>query len=197
MIIDLKRCVGCDACTVACSIENQTPADIFWAPVIHQEIGSYPHSKVAFLPVLCMHCDDPPCMKACPTKAIRKRSDGIVIVDQDVCAGHGACVSACPYGALTLNESPKNQYKEGPIPPDEASRSRHKVRTAQKCTFNHKRVDQGLEPACVTVCPTKCRVFGDMDDPNSKPNEYVRERGQDPMPLKPECKTKPNVLYLK
>jgi Fe-S-cluster-containing dehydrogenase component len=197
MVIDLKMCVGCDACTVACSMENQTPAGVFWAPVIHQEVGKYPHAKIAFLPTLCMHCDDPPCMKGCPTKAIRKREDGIVIVDQDVCAGHGACVSACPYGALTLYETERTQYKEAVTPQDEAARKRYKLRAAQKCTFNHRRVDQGLNPACVTVCPTQCRCFGDLDDPNSWPNRHVRERGQQPMALRPELGTGPNVKYLR
>lgn len=193
----MKRCVGCDACTIACAMENQTPAGIFWAPVIHQEVGKFPNSRVSFLPTLCMHCDDAPCMKACPTKAIRKRKDGIVLVDQDVCAGHGACVSACPYGALTLHETPRTYYRDAMTPLDEASRKRYKIRTAQKCTFNHKRVDQGLEPACVVACPTQCRIFGDLDDLDSKPNKYLRERGEKPLPLLPELKTRPNVLYIK
>ncbi|MHB8566196.1 MAG: 4Fe-4S dicluster domain-containing protein [Nitrososphaerales archaeon] len=196
MIIDLKRCVGCDACTVACAMENSTPSDIFWAPVIHQEIGKFPNSKVVFLPTLCMHCEDPPCMKACPTKAIRKRNDGIVLVDEDVCAGHGSCVSACPYGALSLYENQKSQYREGTTPLDLATKSKFKIRTAQKCTFNVSRTDRGLDPACVVACPTQCRIFGDLDDPDSKPNKYVKERGSIPLPLLPELKTKPSVLYL-
>lgn len=197
MIIDLKRCVGCDACTVACAIENNTPAGIFWAPVIHQEVGEFPNSKIAFLPTLCMHCEDPPCIKGCPTKAIRQRKDGIVIVDKDICAGHGACVSACPYGALSLYQERKTQYSEASTPLDEMTNAKYKVRTAQKCTFNHASVDRGMEPACVRACPTHCRIFGDMDDPNSKPNQYIKRRGETPMQLKPELGTKPKVLYLK
>jgi dimethyl sulfoxide reductase iron-sulfur subunit len=197
MIIDLKRCVGCDACTVACAMENQTPSGIFWAPVVHQEVGKFPNSKIVFLPTLCMHCEDPPCMRACPTKAIKKRKDGIVFVDDETCAGHGSCVSACPYGALSLYEESQARSSESLNPLEQASRKRYKLRTAQKCTFDINRTDKGLDPACVVVCPTQCRIFGDLDDPNSKPNKYLQERGATALPLIPQYKTKPNVLYVK
>jgi ferredoxin len=111
-------------------------------------------------------------------------------------ARHGSCVSACPYGALSLYDSPRTQYREGPTPLDQATKQRFKLRTGQKCAVNVNRTNRGLDPACVVVCPTQCRIFGDLDDPNSKPNKYLAERRGTPLSLLPALKTKSNVVYL-
>jgi molybdopterin-containing oxidoreductase family iron-sulfur binding subunit len=195
MIIDLARCIGCDACTIACQTENATPPGIHYAPVYRKEVGKYPQAKVMFLPTLCMHCEDAPCMKACPTGAISKRDDGIVLVDQSVCCGTRACVAACPYGALTYVEK-----VEGAFGPEliqvERKTTKSVAGTVQKCTFCAHRIDEGVyEPACVQVCPTQCRIFGDLDDPQSDVSRLIRERnGVQP---RPEAGTDPSVFYLR
>jgi len=100
MVIDVGKCVGCQACTVACKTENATSADVWYAPVVEYEVGVYPNATMEFLPMLCNHCADAPCVKACPNRAISKRDDGIVIRHENKCIGDRACMNACPYGAL-------------------------------------------------------------------------------------------------
>jgi Fe-S-cluster-containing dehydrogenase component len=199
MLIDLKRCIGCDACTIACKQEQGTPPNVMFARVFSREYGKFPKTKKFFLPILCNHCEDPPCMKACPSHAIQKRKDGIVYVDEDKCCGAQACVSACPYGAIYYPEERSMKYF------DEATElekyqfeKKIKLPVAMKCNFCSHRVDNGMEPACVVTCPTGCRIFGDLDDPKSKPSLYLKERNpqETPLPLRPEANTRPNVLYL-
>src|SRR4030042_1796550 len=103
MVIDLSRCIGCYGCHIACKAENCTPPAILWARVFYYEWGKYPAVRRLALPVLCMHCEDPPCEKACPTGATSKRPDGIVVVDSTKCMGCMSCVIACPYRARNLN----------------------------------------------------------------------------------------------
>src|SRR3990172_8775953 len=99
MVIDLKRCNGCHACTVACKAENATPPGVFWGRVLEHETGKYPTPKRTFLPVLCNHCENAPCVKVCPTGASSQREDGLVLVDYQKCIGCRACMTACPYQA--------------------------------------------------------------------------------------------------
>ncbi len=197
MVIDLARCVGCYACTMACKVENGTPPGVWYAPVYEKEIGTYPSVKRMFLPTLCNHCKDAPCMKACPTRAIQKREDGVVLVDQEKCCGSRACVAACPYGALTFVEEVKGEFGEELTPFEHALyKQNHAAGTVQKCTFCSHRIDQGIyEPACVQTCPTNCRIFGDLDDPYSKVSKLIRERnGTQP---RSEAGTDPSVFYLR
>lgn len=200
MLIDLTRCIGCDACTVACKQENGTPMDVFFARVINVEVGTFPNVKRIYIPVLCNHCDDAPCLKSCPNKAIVRRNDGIVLIDQDRCRGTGACVSACPYGNIYLKKS-----DEWYLPPDEPYerdfvKPRLNPEVARKCTYCAHRVDDGLDPACVVACPTTARIFGDLDDPESPISTYIaqerEERGREPFHLLPEAGTKPAGMYL-
>lgn len=200
MLIDLTRCIGCDACTVACKQENGTPVDVFFARVLNIEAGTYPHVKRIYVPVLCNHCENPACLKACPNKAIFKREDGIVLIDQDRCRGTGACVSACPYGNIILTEKTQWYLPEDRAYERDFVRLRLKENVARKCTFCAQRVDRGLEPACVVACPTTARIFGDLDDPDSKISRYVEEQeettGREPFKLLPECGTEPANMYL-
>jgi molybdopterin-containing oxidoreductase family iron-sulfur binding subunit len=200
MLIDLTRCIGCDACTVACKQENGTPADVFFARVLNVEAGTYPDVKRVYLPLLCNHCENPACLKACPNKAIFRRDDGIVLIDQDQCKGTGACVSACPYGNIILTEK-DNWYLDEDEPYEkEFVKPRIKENKARKCTLCAHRVDEGLEPACVVACPTTARIFGDLDDPDSKISRYVVDEkentGREAFKLLPEAKTEPATLYL-
>jgi Fe-S-cluster-containing dehydrogenase component len=99
MVLDLARCIGCNACTVACKIENGTPPDHYWARVYTEETGTFPDVQTTYVPALCNHCADAPCVTVCPTGASHQREDGIVLVNQDTCIGCRACMAACPYAA--------------------------------------------------------------------------------------------------
>lgn len=200
MLIDLTRCIGCDACTLACKQENGTPKDVFFARVLNVEVGKYPRTKRLYVPVLCNHCDDAPCLKACPNKAIVKRQDGIVLIDQDRCRGTGACVSACPYGNVYLNPA-EEWYLNDDEPYEQVHvKPRLNPGKARKCTYCAHRVDEGLDPACVVACPTTARIFGDLDDPESVISTYIEgeavETGRTPFHLVPEAGTKPTGMYL-
>ncbi len=200
MLIDLTRCIGCDACTIACKQENGTPADVFFARVLNVEAGTYPTVKRIYIPVLCNHCDNPACLKACPNKAIFRRDDGIVLIDQDRCRGAGACVSACPYGNIILTDRDRWYLPDDRPYERDFVRPRLKEQVARKCTFCAHRVDQGLEPACVVACPTTARIFGDVEDPTSKISRYIVEQqettGRQPFKLLPEAQTQPANMYL-
>jgi Fe-S-cluster-containing dehydrogenase component/mono/diheme cytochrome c family protein len=200
MLIDLTRCIGCDTCTLACKQENGTPVDVFFARVLNVEAGTYPKVQRIYIPVLCNHCDNPACLKACPNKAIFRRPDGIVLIDQDRCRGAGACVSACPYGNIILTERDRWYLPDNRAYERDYVRPRLKERVARKCAFCAHRVDEGLEPACVVACPTTARIFGDLEDPNSKISRYIAEQrettGREPFHLLPEAQTQPANMYL-
>jgi len=198
MVIDLKTCVGCHSCTAACKSTNGTPPDIFFARVHEREVGEYPDARREFLPVLCNHCDEPPCVEVCPTGASHRRPDGIVAVDGDVCIGCRSCATACPYehrhyvtpGLL------ESGYFMGQLTRyEEVQYKRWTSGTVIKCDFCMDRVDQGLKPACVDTCPAEARIFGDLSDPQSEPSRLLRER--ESFTLLPDAGTKPSVHYLK
>lgn len=199
MLIDLQRCIGCDTCTLACKQENGTPADVFFARVLNIESGRYPDVRRVYLPVLCNHCSNAPCVRACPNKAIFKREDGIVLIDQDRCKGTGACVTACPYGNIFLTERDK-WYLPPDMPYEEYTKRRLKPNVARKCTYCAHRVDEGLDPACVAACPTTARIFGDLEDPQSKISVYLQEQKErtrrDPFQLLDQLNTDPSTRYL-
>lgn len=195
LVLDLQRCIGCYSCTVACRVENQTPAGVWFTPVYEKEIGTYPQVRRMFLPTLCNHCQDALCIKACPTGAISKRPDGIVLVSQDVCCGSRACIAACPYGAMHFYSDWQGDFEGHLTPFEELARDRYQPGTALKCTLCVHRIDQGiLRPACVETCPTECRIFGDLDDPESAPNKLIT--GRKGLALRPEAGTDPSVRYV-
>ncbi|MBI5706064.1 MAG: 4Fe-4S dicluster domain-containing protein [Armatimonadetes bacterium] len=200
MLIDLTRCIGCDACTVACKQENGTPMDVFFARVLNIEAGKYPDAKRVYLPMLCYHCENPACLKACPNKAIFMRPDGVVLIDQDRCRGTGACVSACPYGNIVLKAEDAWYLNEDEAYERDFVKPRLNQNVARKCTYCVQRVDVGLDPACVVACPTKARIFGDMDNPESEISTYIEEQvvetKRSPFQLLPEAGTNPAGRYL-
>jgi tetrathionate reductase subunit B len=173
MVIDLDRCIGCHACTNACKAENNVPLGKFRDWVEEHVLGEYPDARPVFLPKLCNHCDDPGCLRACPTGAIFKRVDGIVDLDPDICIACQACMQGCPYGMTFYN---------------------HQRGTADKCNLCTHRIDEGLDPACVEVCPSQCRIVGDFDDPESPVSEYLRSRDSDV--LREDYGLGPNVRYV-
>lgn len=195
MVIDLARCVGCYACTMACKVENGTPPGVWFAPVYEKEVGAYPQVKRMFLPTLCFHCKDAPCLKACPTGAIHKREDGIVLVDQETCCGSRACIAACPYGALHFVEKETGEFGPELIPMEESVYRNTVTGTVQKCTFCAHRIERGVyTPACVETCPTNCRIFGDLADPTSEVSRLIRQHNG--LQARPEAGTDPSVYYL-
>ena len=110
MIADLRRCIGCQTCTASCRHANATPPGVQWRRVLDMEFGEYPDVQRAFVPVGCQHCDDPPCMTVCPTKATKQRADGIVTIDYDLCIGCAYCAVACPYQARYKTQRPLFAY---------------------------------------------------------------------------------------
>ncbi|GAB6037400.1 tetrathionate reductase subunit TtrB [Fundidesulfovibrio butyratiphilus] len=173
MVVDLRRCVGCQACTVACAMENRTPLGQFRTSVTDFEILVQGVPRKVLTPRLCNHCDDPPCVPVCPAKATFKRADGLVLVDPARCVGCGYCVLNCPYGARFLN---------------------HHTHRADKCTLCVHRLDAGLLPACVETCVGKARIVGDLADPKSRVSRLLAEAKA--VVLKPEAGTRPQVFYL-
>lgn len=175
MVIDLKTCIGCNACTMACKAEHATPSKVFYAKVLEKEVGKFPAARRIFLPVLCNHCENPICRDVCPTGATYKREDGIVMVDYDKCIGCRACMEACPYWARTYYEG-NGAYYPGERTPFEEVKQNFPEGVVMKCNFCAHRVDQGIDPACVQTCPTDCRIFGDLEDPASEVSRLVAER---------------------
>ncbi len=196
MVIDLRRCIGCYSCQMACKVENATPPGVFWARVLEKEEGQYPSVRRTFLPVLCNHCQEPPCRDICPTGATTKGEDGIVSIDYDMCIGCRACMMACPYGARFYWGKPKDTmyFPQTPTPYEQAEVQRYQRATVQKCDFCTHRLEKGLEPACVVTCPAKARYFGDLDDPTSEVSQLMRERRG--FQLQSELGTDPSVYYI-
>jgi Fe-S-cluster-containing dehydrogenase component/formate-dependent nitrite reductase membrane component NrfD len=172
-IIDNRKCIGCHACTVACKAEHNVPLGVNRTWVKYIEKGLYPHTRRLFTVHRCNHCADAPCVEICPVTALYTRPDGIVDFNNDRCIGCKACTQACPYDALYID-------------PD--------TKTAAKCNYCTHRVEVGLEPACVIVCPVHAIVSGDLDNPNS---EIAQLLAREPVQVrKPEKNTQPKLFYL-
>jgi len=192
MLLDTKTCIGCLACTLACKVEHNNPPGVWMAPVISEEIGSYPEVHRVHLPLMCMQCEDAPCVLACPTGAVKRRADGIVVIDSDVCCGSGACVVACPHGALQLPRT-RGYYYDQPTPFEQVKGDYFPAGTAQKCDLCVDRVERGLVPACVEACPTDSRIFGDLEDQESPLS--VRLKLEETAVLQTGAFSRPTVRY--
>jgi len=171
-VVDHERCIGCHACSTACKSENQVPLSVNRTYVKYVDVGVFPQARRVFQVTRCNQCADPPCVHACPTAAMQQRGDGIVDFDKRICIGCKACIAACPYDAIFIN-------------PEDHS--------AEKCNFCAHRIDVGLEPACVVVCPVEAIVVGDLNDPRSRVAEIV---GRESVSVRrPEKDTRPKLFY--
>lgn len=219
MVIDLGRCVGCEACTVACKVENNIPNDYSGKPgrdlafnqVIVMEDDHYPKTDKEILPRPCFHCDNPSCTKVCPVGATFKDEErGLVLVSYDDCIGCRYCAVACPYNVRSFNWSkpywPKE--REGTLNPDlEANVERgvmskctfcvHKIKAAEQAAKEDDRavLDGEIKTSCCNTCMGRARFFGDLNDPNSKVSELARSGRA--YRIDEHLGTEPKVFYLK
>ncbi len=205
MVADLERCVGCQTCTAACRHANATSPAVQWRRVLDIEAGTYPEVSRTFVPVGCQHCEDPPCMHVCPTTATRKRADGIVTVDYDICLGCAYCEVAGPDQARFKLD--REVFAYGAAMPNEKKISNEqRAGVSQKCTFCSDRIDHGLAnglvpgvdpeatPACVNSCIADALHFGDVEDASSNVSTLLRENSG--FRMHEELGTKPGFYYL-
>ncbi|MEN0060758.1 MAG: 4Fe-4S dicluster domain-containing protein [Myxococcota bacterium] len=172
-VMDNRSCIGCHACSTACKSENQVPLGVHRTWVKAVEAGQYPDVRRSFQVTRCNHCSNPPCVRICPVSAMVQRDDGIVDFDSDACIGCKACMQACPYDAIHIDPE---------------------THTAAKCHYCAHRVDVGLEPACVVVCPEHAIIAGDLDDPESEISRTLAKHNV--TVRKPEQGTAPKVFYI-
>lgn len=208
MLADLNRCVGCQTCTAACKHANATAPGIQWRRVLDIEAGAFPDVHRAFMPVGCMHCDDPPCVAVCPSTATRKRADGLVTIDYDMCIGCAYCAIACPYQARfkVTEETPAFGRKAGRMRHERAREMPERLNVAQKCTFCADRIDAGLAhgltpgedpgatPACANACIADALIFGDLDDPESRVSRLLASH--ESFAMHEDLGTGPGLRYL-
>lgn len=172
MTVDTRLCVGCKACVYACMAENDVPDGYCRDWVVEDVRGEFPHLSAEIRSERCNHCTAAPCVRACPTGASHVNEGGVVLVTHGKCSGCKACIAACPYDARFVH--PKGYV--------------------DKCTFCLHRVQRGLDPACVEVCPTRALVFGDIRDPRSQAARNLETRRS--KVNHPESGAEPNVYFL-
>ena len=191
ILVDISSCIGCGVCVIACKQENNLSPNIddipgtrgiAWNQVLSIAEGVYPELLMFYLYLHCMHCENPPCLEACPKDAIYKREDGVVLIAKGKCNACEdqpgqirLCIPACPYSAIQFNQD------KG---------------TVEACTFCVHRLEVGLEPACVRACLGRCLIFGDLNDPDSRIAQKVKEAGDRAFVLKLEEECGPSILYI-
>jgi Fe-S-cluster-containing dehydrogenase component len=215
MVIDLRKCVGCHACTISCVAENKLPPGVVYRQVVEEEIGSYPNVTRRFIPRPCLQCAEPPCVPVCPVDATYQRVDGIVAMDYDRCIGCRYCINACPYnsryfdfGFSHYDETPKDNEVvlgedgsliEG-VPSFEyghartRKRERSPIGNVRKCHFCMHRIEVGELPACTSTCIGRATYFGDANDPHSLVSKLIASPNL--LRLREELGTEPKVYYL-
>ena len=201
MAIDTKRCVGCNACSMACKMTNNLPDGTWWTRVLTEggdevdtPAGIFPEVSMRYVTVSCQHCDNPACVKVCPVGATYKDPEtGVVRQDYDKCIGCRMCMAACPYtGVRSFNwEEPGYSIDHAVGDADIAAHQKHVV---EKCTFCYHRISKGEEPACMHLCVGRARFWGDLDDPASEVSRLLQSREH--MQLLPERGTNPSTYYL-
>ena len=175
--VDTERCFGCHACEVSCKEENDVPLGNYIRQTIYKDVGEYPKVARLFMPMSCQHCEDAPCIKACPCGALHKTTGGTVAVNYETCCGHGSCVDVCPYGAIYLDPVAKQ---------------------AVKCHNCYHRIEEEMQPACASTCPSDAIYFGDLNDADSSVSKAMAaatERSGPLVQLRTEKETKPRVWF--
>lgn len=220
MVIDLRRCVGCHSCSIACKVENNVPINIeredrkiFWNQVFFKEEGEQPYTKQRIFNRPCFHCENHPCVNVCPTGATYHDEErGLVLQRYERCIGCRYCALACPYGVRYFNWARPNYYnrdRADALNPDVETRYKGIVEKCTFCIHRLKRLigkaeaegrpikDEELHylPACVQTCMSKARHFGDLNDPESTVSKLVRSGRA--FRLMEDLGTEPNVYYLK
>lgn len=178
--VDTRRCFGCHACEVSCKAENEVPLGNYIRQTFYKDVGDYPKVARMFLPMACQHCEDAPCLKSCPEGAIKKGVGGSVVIDYNLCQGHATCVEACPYGAIYIDED------------------RGKSGQAIKCHNCYHRIENDMQPACASTCPSDAIYFGDLNDPASPVSQAMNEAKSQELPLvqlRAQKKTKPRMWF--
>ena len=196
--INKTRCIGCQTCAHACKMQNNVPSGMRWNRVLTEgcdvedgALGEFPNLSRGYLPVACQHCENPACLRVCPTGATYKDDKGRVEVDYEKCIGCRMCMATCPYNARVFNwNDPKREPDFNYGDKDVPVRGKGVV---EKCTLCKERTARGEDPMCVKCCPVKARTFGDLDDPNSEISKLVvaRKAGG----LLEEQGTRPQVHY--
>ena len=224
MVIDLQRCTGCTACNIACKNENNVQEGHAWSSRITTTEGTFPNVRYEYRPTLCNQCEDAPCASGCPTGSLYKGAGGITMHDPEKCIGCKYCMINCPYDEISFNEGDTHQFwededaviEDGTASPKEMAEEvsgektpnynpnrevgEHESPTrykgvVEKCNFCVHRVEEGELPACVEACPCDARIFGDLDDPDSKVSEVLSKF--EPTVLKEEQGTEPKVKYVR
>jgi molybdopterin-containing oxidoreductase family iron-sulfur binding subunit len=204
LVVDTAKCAkdsGCTKCIAACHQAHNVPAipdrrhevRWIWKDSVEHAFGPQDaYSANADLPIMltCNHCDNPPCVRVCPTAATWKRDDGIVMMDWHRCIGCRYCIAACPYGSRSFNWQDPRPYIQNPNP-QFPTRTKGVV---EKCNFCEERLAEGRVPSCVESCPEKALIFGNLADPNSEIREALRSRRH--VRRKAELGTGPNVFYI-
>ncbi len=221
MVIDQQRCVGCGGCIIACKNENNLPEGINWSNKITETSGTFPNVRYHYIPTLCNHCKHAPCVRGCPTKAMHKLDNGITMHSPDKCIGCKYCMFNCPYGVIYFNWKKPHQFWESDSKLMQGTASAREMTkqagdsvlpyynsdraetsaglrekgVVEKCTFCDHRVKNGKLPYCVEACPSEARIFGDIDDPDSKITFLLGKYR--PMRLRDYVGTEPHVFYIR
>jgi len=206
IVADLNRCVGCQTCTSACKHANATAPGVQWRKVLDFEAGEFPEVRRSFVPVGCMHCENPSCMEVCPSTATGQREDGIVTIDYDKCIGCAYCAVSCPYQARFRVDQPAAAYKGKRMRHEAKREDPARLGVAQKCTLCVDRIDEGVAqgltpgvdlnatPACVASCISGALSMGDLDDPDSNVSTLLREKRH--FRMHEELGNGPQIYYL-
>jgi Fe-S-cluster-containing dehydrogenase component len=173
LAVDLERCIGCQACVIACMVENEVPDGMFRRRVAEVTAGAGDHLRLTFLHRQCYHCEAPPCVPVCPTGATHVTRDGLCLVNDAECIGCQACMEACPYEMRYL----------------------HPDGFVDKCSLCDHRMTAGRPPACAEVCPTRALAFGDLDDPKSEVSRALTAARRVEVD-RPSAGTRPKFFFL-
>ena len=205
MVIDLNRCVGCQTCTAACKLANDTTPGVQWRGVIDVEVGRFPDVERLFLVTGCQHCAEPPCVPVCPTGATKQRADGLVTMDYDTCLGCGYCAVACPYQARTIAHEKEWYYGQETVQEKHVAHD-DRVGVAQKCNFCEDKLDDAkargltpgvdleVTPACSASCIAQAIHFGDFNDSESNVSQLIRNNAN--FQMHEELGTDPQIRYV-